>query len=180
MLRLDTRVSLRYVSWPEFDDICRGLARRLADTPFELVVGIARGGLPGAVFLAHLLGAPPFGTIHACKTTSNAAFAMSADDEVDVRGVMLPDVEPRRVLLVEDIVAIGDVFHRCGLILRERYGNGLELVHASLFADIDQIAAGPHASLLESLFYGERVDNKRIWIVPPWDEKARDPNEALA
>jgi hypoxanthine phosphoribosyltransferase len=167
--------SLRYLSWPEFDDLCRGLAKRLEATPFDLVVGIARGGLPGAVFLAHLLGAPPFGTIHACKTTSNEAFAMDADDEVEVRGTMLPDGSPRRALLVEDIVAIGDVFHRCAAILRERYGGRLEIVHASLFADIDQIAAGPHASLLESLFYGERVDNKRVWIVPPWDEKAIVP-----
>jgi hypoxanthine phosphoribosyltransferase len=164
--------SLRYLSWAEFDDMCRGLARRLESTSFDLVVGIARGGLPGAVFLAHLLGAPPFGMIYACKTTSNEAFAMNAEDEVDVRGTMLPDGSPKRVLLVEDIVAIGDVFHRCAAILRERYGERLEIVHASLFADIDQIAAGPHASLLESLFYGERVDNKRVWIVPPWDEKA--------
>src|SRR2546426_937556 len=83
--------------------------------------GIARGGLPGAVFLDHLLGSPPFGSIHACKTTSNDAFAMNAEDEVDVQGTMLPDGSPRRVLLVEDIVAIGDVFHRCAAILRERY-----------------------------------------------------------
>jgi hypoxanthine phosphoribosyltransferase len=164
--------SLRYLSWPEFDDICRGLARRLEDTTFDLIVGIARGGLPAAVYLAHLLGEPPFGTIHACKTTSNDPFAMHAEDEVDVRGAMLPDLEPRRALLVEDIVAIGDVFHRCAEILRTRYGVALEIVHASLFADIEQIAAGPHGSLLESLFYGERVDNKRVWIVPPWDEKA--------
>ena len=164
--------SLRYLSWPEFDDICRGLARRLEDTAFDLIVGIARGGLPGAVFLAHLLGEPRFGTIHACKTTSNAAFAMTVEDEVVVRGTMLPELSPRRALVVEDIVAIGDVFHRCDAILRERYDDGLEIVHASLFADIDQIAGGPHAELLESLFYGERVDNKRVWIVPPWDEKA--------
>jgi hypoxanthine phosphoribosyltransferase len=164
--------SLRYLSWPEFDDICRGLARRLEDTPFDLIVGIARGGLPGAVYLAHLLGEPPFGTIHACKTTSNDPFAMSAEDEVEVRGTMLPELEPSRALLVEDIVAIGDVFDRCAGILRERYGAALEIVHASLFADIVQIAAGLHASLLESLFYGERVDNKNVWIVPPWDEKS--------
>jgi hypoxanthine phosphoribosyltransferase len=165
--------SLRYLTWPEFDDICRGLARRLDDTRFDLIVGIARGGLPGAVYLAHLLGEPPFGTIHACKTTSNAAFAMTAEDEVVVRGTMLPpELAPRRALVVEDIVAIGDVFTRCDAILRERYGERLEIVHASLFADIDQIAGGPHAELLESLFYGERVDNKHVWIVPPWDEKA--------
>ena len=167
--------SLRYLSWAEFDDICRGLARRLEHTAFDLVVGIARGGLPGAVFIAHLLGSPPFGSIHACKTTSNDPFAMNAEDDVDVQGTMLPDGAPRRALLVEDIVAIGDVFHRCAALLRDRYGERLEIVHASLFADLDQIAAGPHASLLESLFYGERVDNKRVWIVPPWDEKALVP-----
>jgi hypoxanthine phosphoribosyltransferase len=170
---LDSGVSsLRYLSWAEFDHICRGLARRLEGTSFDLVVGIARGGLPGAVFLTHLLGSPRFGSIHACKTTSNDPFAMELEGEVDVKGTMLPGGSPRRVLVVEDIVAIGDVFHRSAAILRERYGDRVEIVHASLFADIDQIAAGPHASLLESLFYGERVDNKRIWIVPPWDEKA--------
>ena len=54
---------LRYVSWGEFDGICRRLARRLASFDLDLVIGIARGGLPAAVHLAHLLEARYFGTV---------------------------------------------------------------------------------------------------------------------
>src|SRR5581483_466846 len=166
---------LRYVSWSEFDAICRGLARRLRGFELELVVGIARGGLPAAVHLAHLLEAPWFVSVHATKTTSNAAFAIAADDGVEVHGSMLPDVPARRALLVEDIVTFGDVFQRVTPLVRERYGSGLEVVHATLFADLEQIATGPNPGLLESLFYGEAIDNRAVWIVPPWDEKALEP-----
>src|SRR5919202_1857014 len=167
---------LRYVSWSEFDGICRGLARRLRGFDLELVVGIARGGLPAAVHLAHLLRAPYFGSVHATKTTSNAAFAIAPGDGVEVHGSMLPQVAARRALLVEDIVTFGDVFQRVTPLVRERYGGAaLEVVHATLFADLEQIATGPNPGLIESLFYGEAIDNRAVWIVPPWDEKALEP-----
>jgi hypoxanthine phosphoribosyltransferase len=170
---------LRYVSWAEFDGICRGLARRLRSFELDLVVGIARGGLPAAVHLAHLLEAPYFGTVHATKTTSNAAFAIAPGDGVEVHGAMLPAVAARRALLVEDIVTFGDVFQRVTPLVRGRYGGAaLEVVHATLFADLEQIAAGPNPGLIESLFYGEAIDNRAVWIVPPWDEKALEPASA--
>jgi hypoxanthine phosphoribosyltransferase len=170
---------LRYVSWGEFDGICRGLAGRLRGFDVDLVVGIARGGLPAAVHLAHLLETPYFGTVHATKTTSNEAFAIAAGDGVEVHGSMLPPVPARRALLVEDIVTFGDVFQRVTPIVRERYGGAsFEVVHATLFADLEQIAAGPNPALIESLFYGEAIDNRAVWIVPPWDEKALEPARA--
>jgi orotate phosphoribosyltransferase-like protein len=176
---------LRYVSWADFDSICRGLARRLRGFEIELVIGIARGGLPAAVHLAHLLEAPWFGSVHATKTTSNKAFAIAAGDGVEVHGTMLPSVPARRALLVEDIVTFGDVFQRVTPIVREHYGGcsgsgptALEVVHATLFADLDQIANGPNPGLIESLFYGEAIDNRAVWIVPPWDEKALEPAPA--
>ena len=170
--------ALRHVSWAEFDGICRGLAKRLRSFELDLVVGIARGGLPAAVHLAHLLRAPFFGSIHATKTTSDAAFAISAGDGVELHGSMLPAVPARRALLVEDIVTYGDVFQHVTPLVRGRYGTHLEVVHATLFADLDQIAAGPNPGLIESLFYGEAIDNRAVWIVPPWDEKALEPAPA--
>jgi hypoxanthine phosphoribosyltransferase len=169
---------LRYVSWAEFDGICRGLAKRLRSFELDLVVGIARGGLPAAVHLAHLLGAPHFGSVHATKTTSNAAFAIAAGDGVEVHGSMLPDVPARRALLVEDIVTFGDVFQHVTPLVRARYRDPLEIVHATLFADLEQIVTGPNPGLIESLFYGEAIDNRATWIVPPWDEKALEPAAA--
>ena len=160
------------MTWGEFDSICRALARRLRGFEIELVIGIARGGLPAAVHLAHLLDARWFGSVHATKTVSNEAFAIAAGDGVRVHGTMLPAVPARRVLLVEDIVTFGDVFQRVTPVVRERYGRDVELVYATLFADLEQIATGPNPSLIESLFYGEAIDNRAVWIVPPWDEKA--------
>src|SRR2546421_8864282 len=135
---------LRYVSWSEFDGICRGLARRLRSFELDLVVGIARGGLPAAVHLAHLLEAPYFGTVHATKTTSNAAFAIARCDGVEVHGAMLPAVAARRALLVEDIVTFGHVFPRVTPLARQRYGRGaaaLGAVHAAPFAAPEQMSA---------------------------------------
>jgi hypothetical protein len=127
------------------------------------------------VHLAHLLETPWFGSVHATKTTSNQAFAISAGDGVEVHGTMLPDVPARRVLLVEDIVTFGDVFQQVTPLVGERYGTATEVVHTTLFADLEQIAAGPNPGLIESLFYGEAIDNRAIWIVPPWDAKALEP-----
>ena len=57
-------------------------------------------------------------------------------------------------------------------VLATLQGFNPNLVRASLSLGASPLSTFAHASLLESLFYGERVDNKQVWIVPPWDEKA--------
>jgi len=161
--------SQRPVSWSEFDALCARLARTIRLEPIDLIVGIARGGLPAAVRLSHELSCRPFGAVLLTKTNSEDAFAVNALGKFVVSDLLLPAGSAATILIVDDIVAFGDAFTAIDEMLRQRYGPEVRLLHATLFADTTQVRSGPFAGILSTLYYGEDIDNKTTWIVFPWE-----------
>lgn len=161
--------SLRHTSWADIGSVCDQLATRLTGPPPDLVVGIAKGGLPIAVTLCHRLGAPAFGSMHLFQSTTDAALDLDVSAPLKYQGAVLPDVHPRSILLVDDVVTKGLVMAEGERLLREHYGNGIEVTPVTAFSDPAGIAAGPVAELSNRLVAAEEIDNSRVWIVFPWE-----------
>lgn len=160
----------RFVSWSELDAIGSSLTDQLAEHEPDLIVGIARGGLPLAVLLSHRTGCRSFGSVLAQKTDSEEAFAVSPTGQVELGDAMLPPVAPRRVALVDDVVAHGDVFAVVAESLAQRWPERPEIIFATAFLDRASVRRGPYADVLDRCVFGEDIDNQRVWVVFPWEQ----------
>jgi hypoxanthine phosphoribosyltransferase len=156
------------IQWSEFDVLCDILAEQLKDARVDLIIGIARGGLPLSVALSHRLRCRPLGTLLANKTASEAAFDLCTQP-FKVSELQAPDVEPETILLVDDVVGVGDLFAQADERVAQRFGSRVRFLHAALFADPDFIAQGKYAALIETLSYARAIDNRRIWVDFPWE-----------
>lgn len=95
------------LTWERFGTAVRELAARVADSGFapDLVLGIARGGLPIAGGVAYALGAKVVGTL-------NVEFYTGVDARLDDPVVLPPlldldAVAGARVLIVDDVADSG-------------------------------------------------------------------------
>jgi hypoxanthine phosphoribosyltransferase len=161
--------SLRHVSWADIGSVCDQLVTRLDGHPPDLVVGIAKGGLPIAVTLCHRLRAPAFGSLHLFQSATDAALDLDVGAPLRYEGAVMPDGHPRRILLVDDVVTKGLVMAEGERLLRERYDDGIEVTPVTAFSDPAGIASGPMAGLGSRLVAAEEIDNSSVWIVFPWE-----------
>jgi hypoxanthine phosphoribosyltransferase len=161
--------SLRHTTWADIGSVCDQLVSRLDGQPPDLVVGIAKGGLPIAVTLCHRLHAPAFGSLHLFQSATNAALDLDVSAPLKYQGAVLPDGHPRRILLVDDVVTKGFVMVEGERLLRERYGDSIEVTPVTAFSDPAGIASGPVTELSKRLVAAEEIDNTRVWIVFPWE-----------
>ena len=159
----------RALDWNQFEAMCGRLASQLADADIDLVVGIARGGLPFAVRLSHALGAGGFGVLYLRQTASNAAFDLDITAPVSNEGALLPEGGYKRVLIIDDIVTVGIVMKEAERLVRRQYGDDIDVVLASGYADLTQISAGPVPDLAGRLIADADIDNTTIWIEFPWE-----------
>jgi hypoxanthine phosphoribosyltransferase len=162
---------LRRVSWADHGAACDRLRERLAGPPPDLVVGVAKGGLPLAVALCHQLRATAFGTVHLFQSASDDAGDLDVATGLDYQGAVLPDGDYQRIVLVDDVVAKGLVVTEAERLLRVRYGPGTEIIPVAAFADPAGIAAGPVPDLGRRLIVDQEIDNTRVWIVFPWERQ---------
>ena len=162
----------RVVSWSEFDEMAHDIATRVRPFRPDLVVGLARGGLPLAVRLAHALDVRRFGTIVIHKYLDNSAGGPVG--RVRFEGLAVPDGPSARVLVVDDIVAVGDTMRTAAAQLRASCGPSAVLGFASLFADVARLRARwPEVLAPGSTFvYGAEVDNSDVWLTFPWERTA--------
>lgn len=165
-----------HLSWTDYQAAVDGLATslQLQRLP-DLIIGVARGGLPLSVSLSHALGVRRVGLALAGKSHDDqTAATLRPLDDIDYGGLLLPRDSglPKRVLLVDDIVAKGDVFSRLRTEVDVALGSAAHYHHATLFADTASLRAGQYADLLGHLDFAREVDNSRCWIRFPWERDA--------
>lgn len=159
---------IQALDWSGLEQSRAVLAERLRGESIDLIVGLARGGLPLAVCLSHDLECRAMGVVFVTKTQSEAAFAVFEQGRMEVSALLLPECEPRTILVVDDIVAVGDAFTAVGERLAERFGNA-RLLYATIYADVANIRRGPYRSVLERLTFANEIDNSAVWIAFPWE-----------
>ncbi|MCL9662971.1 phosphoribosyltransferase domain-containing protein [Paenibacillus hunanensis] len=163
---------IQLYKWDTFQQDTSLIIQHLNHIEWDLIVGVARGGLPLAVSLSHGLQCKKFGVVIAAKTNSEQAFDLNSTMNV-IAEPALPSLDHiHNVLVVDDIVALGDGFSMVEKLLLQKYGNHISVRFTSLFADVEQIRQGPFKHLIPRLFSPNSIDNQSIWIEFPWERES--------
>jgi len=146
------------LSWDLFGSAVRQLAQQVADSGFmpDLVLGIARGGLPIAGGLAYALGAKAVGTM-------NVEFYTGVDERLEVPRILPPapdfvDVSDARILIADDVADTG---HTLRSVQQFCEGKVAEVRTAVLYEKSH--------SVVHCDYVWKRTDK---WINFPWSDKA--------
>jgi len=94
----------RYIGWEEYGGLAEALANKVLSSakPFDLVVGISRGGIPVAMVVSDRLGVK-FDTV-----TVKSYSGIAERGSVRIFPTLTEAIKGKRVLLVDDLVDQGD------------------------------------------------------------------------
>lgn len=117
----------RYLGWPEYGRLLERLAKLVASdgSGFDLVIGIARGGLPVAMVLSDRLGTK----VDFINVKSYEGIGKRAKPRILT--TITENIRGERILLADDIVDHGDTMKTVSDYLRK--GSPAELRTAALF-----------------------------------------------
>ena len=116
----------RYLGWPEYGRLVEKLAKLVAaDGEVDLVIGIARGGVPVAMVVSDRLGAK----VDFINVKSYGGIETRGKPKI--LSTITEDIRGEQVLLVDDIVDQGDTMHTVLEYLRTKGPAGVKT--AALF-----------------------------------------------
>jgi hypoxanthine phosphoribosyltransferase len=106
---------LRYISWPEYGNLAEALAEKVRANGkgFDLVIGIARGGIPVAMVVSDRLGVK----IDFINVKSYNGIAQKGPPKIV--STLTEDIKGKKVLIVDDLIDQGDTME-----LVKRYLSG--------------------------------------------------------
>lgn len=145
-------VKLRYISWAEYGDLSTKLVERVRRDPrkYDLVIGIARGGIPLAMVISDELDL----RIDIIKVKSYEGIAERGKPKII--SPIAEKVRGRNVLVVDDLVDEGATMQTVMRYLRKERPRAVKT--AVLFKK--------RWSRFEPDFYLETLEE---WIVFPWE-----------
>ena len=148
----ESLVEFRYVSWPEYGNLAEALAEKVRSggKKFDLVVGIARGGMPVAMVVSDRLG------VKVDFINVKSYDGIGRRNTPRILSTVTEDIEGESVLVVDDLVDQGDTIKTLKQYLNERRPKLLET--AVLFKK--------PWSTIDPDYYLEVVDR---WIVFPFE-----------
>lgn len=149
------------LSWEQYDDLVRVAIKRISADHFkpDVIVGIARGGLPLLTTLSSFFSIREVGVIFVQKTVTDEIFADRFPSAI-LHGVGLPyPIASRNVLLVDSIIRSGQTMKTSLAVLKELGADSAKVV--SLCKQRGMYDFDPFAPLEI-----EQDD----WIVFPWDD----------
>jgi len=142
----------KYVSWPEYGNLAQALAEKVRSSGkrFDLVVGIARGGMPVAMVISDRLN------VRIDFINVKSYFGIAERGHPKILSTLTDDIAGKNVLIVDDLVDQGDTMKVVAEYLFEQGPRLLEV--AVLFKK-------PWTKF-EPNYYLEVVDR---WVVFPFE-----------
>jgi hypoxanthine phosphoribosyltransferase len=94
----------RYINWSEYGNLAMALAEKVRSRgrSFDLVIGIARGGMPVAMVVSDHLGVP----IDFINVKSSGGVARTNTPRI--LSTLTDDIEGKSLLVVDDLINHGD------------------------------------------------------------------------
>lgn len=142
----------RYISWPEYGNLAEALAEKVRSRGdrFDLVIGIARGGMPVAMVVSDHLGV----RIDFINVKSYEGIAQRRTPKI--LSTLTEEIKGKNVLVVDDLVDQGNTLETVNQYLNGQNPRLLET--AVLFKK--------PWSKIEPDYYLEVVDR---WVVFPYE-----------
>ncbi|MCL6739227.1 phosphoribosyltransferase [Streptomyces ossamyceticus] len=158
------RERLLHIDWETMGRLLTGLAEEIRGSGFrpDVVVGIARGGLPPAVTLSNLLDIPEFAVLGIPRNSSNSRYSDRAEPYLEY---LVPDrsLTDRRVLLIDDIMGDGGTMALAKELMMTR--GAAEIRTAVVVRNVNCASIADHHAV--------SVDDWTVfpWEVPPGSEE---------
>jgi hypoxanthine phosphoribosyltransferase len=151
------RERLLHIDWETMGRLLTDLAEEIRGKGFrpDVVVGIARGGLPPAVALSNLLDIPEFAILGIPRNSSNSRYSDRAEPRYEYLAPERP-LTGLRVLLVDDIMGDGGTMALAKELMRAR--GAAEIRTAVVVRNVNCASAPDHHAV--------SVDD---WTVFPWE-----------
>jgi uncharacterized protein len=145
-------VEFRYISWPEYGNLAEALAEKVRSRGerFDLVIGIARGGLPVAMVVSDHLGV----RIDFINVKSYGGIAQRSTPRI--LSTLTEGINGKNILVVDDLVDQGDTME---MVKKHLSGQNPRLLQAAV------LFKKPW-SKIEPDYYLEVVDK---WVVFPFE-----------
>lgn len=145
-------VEFRYIDWTDYGKLVADLTERIRSRgrTFDLVVGIARGGIPVALVIADQLG------VQIDFINVKSYTGVAARQKPRIISTLTEDVKGKRVLVVDDLIDEGDTMSTVLAYLEPRKPKSLNT--AVLFKK--------PWSKHEPDYFLEVLDE---WVVFPWE-----------
>lgn len=162
----EERFPVRELDWAEHAILVNRIVLALDQRSFrpDAIIAVARGGMVTATMLSHRIGCRNVGVIRYVRTSSDRPQILDPGGG-SLRGLLLPDGSPQRILLVDDIVACGTTLSECRRILRESYRDA-SVFAVTLFRDCNY----RDATLTADMWWAaELVEEK--WVRFPWEHR---------
>lgn len=142
----------RYISWSEYGDLAEALAKRVGEAgkKYDIVVGLARGGIPVSMVVSDRLGL----RIDFLVVKSYRGIATRTSPKI--LSALGEQIKGKRVLVVDDLVDEGDTLASVSRHLSELGARTLET--AVIFKK--------PWSKTEPTFYMQTTDK---WVVFPFE-----------
>lgn len=141
------------IGWEEFGSLAEELSNKIKrdGSHFDLVVGVARGGVPLSMVVADRLRLP----VDFINVKSYVE--QGRRSEVKILSTLTSDAKNKDVLLVDDLVDEGETLSTLINYLREKY-NPVRLKTAVLYRK-------PWSKILPDYFVG----TTDAWVIFPWE-----------
>jgi hypoxanthine phosphoribosyltransferase len=142
----------RYISWPEYGNLAEALAEKVRSQGkrFDLVIGVARGGMPVAMVVSDHLGVK----IDFVNVKSYNGIAQRGVPKI--YSTVTEDIKGKNVLIVDDLVDQGDTMET----VKQHLGD-----HQPKLLETAVLFKKPW-SKVEPDYYLEVVDR---WVVFPFE-----------
>jgi adenine/guanine phosphoribosyltransferase-like PRPP-binding protein len=147
---------------------------------FDLLIGIARGGLPLATALSARFDRCGFG-VYARRYLDEAAtrpFAVFDGSSMARRarvkiedGLLLPAIFQKpdmRVLVVDDVTTFGNTLEGVTDSIHKRLGSAVQVSYYVHAVDLDRLSASK-PQICRRLQYSEVINNRKTWLRFPWE-----------
>jgi hypoxanthine phosphoribosyltransferase len=165
------------VSWDEIVFATKNFVS-INKIKYDLILGIARGGIPIAILLNNLIEGSKFSVLQKSylKADTVPFFIFDGDNPSRSKREKLIDAfafpnfndEVKNVLIVDDVTTFGNTLDWAKKILHERLGKNINIKYFTFAADINRISVS-NPDIVDALYTSKNIDNFNEWMVFPWE-----------
>jgi hypoxanthine phosphoribosyltransferase len=147
----------KQLTWPQIEKDVTELAAQFTN-PFDVIIGVGRGGLIPAVLLSHRLNIRSIFNF-SVQTYNNSNESLEEDVNQELDHHFIEKYSKKKILVVDDLSDKGKTLHYINKYLEE---HKLEATFATLYIKV--------STTFVPNYYIRSYDDHQ-WLIFPWEKK---------